>query len=76
MFWYQQDVVTRQNRYHDPHFKATQGNTQGRLILTNLFNLMIYNVESNWLGMTVEDQLVVHGGLGLMVGRCLVVFYA
>ena len=26
--------------------------------------------------MTVEEQLVVHEGLGLAVGRCMVLFYA
>ena len=28
VFWDQQEVVTRQNRYHGPHFKSTRGAAQ------------------------------------------------
>ena len=44
VFWDQQKVVTRQNGYHGPHFKATRGDTQGRLITPTLFNLIVDNV--------------------------------
>ena len=27
VFWYQQELITRQNGYNGPHFKATWGNT-------------------------------------------------
>ena len=30
----------------------------------------------NWLALTVEDELVAHKELGLVVGRCLGLFYA
>ena len=41
-----------------------------------MFNLIVNNVVSNWLVMTVEDQLVYHDRLGLAAGRCLGLFYA
>ena len=55
VFWYQQEVVTRQNGHHGPHLKSTQGTSQGRLIFTTLFNLILDNVVINWLVLTVED---------------------
>ena len=74
VFWYQQNVLTHQNGYHGPHFKK-RGNTQGGLISPTLFNLIVYNVVRNCLDLTVEDQLVAQEGLGLVLGRCLVLFY-
>ena len=44
VFWDQQEVITRQNRYHGPHFKATKGTTKGRLIYPTLFNFIIDSV--------------------------------
>ena len=76
LFWYQQEVVTSQNGYLGPHFKATQRNTQGGLISTTLSNLIFKNVVWNWLAMTVEDQLVAYNGMGLAVGRCMGLLYA
>ena len=69
VFWDYQEVVTCQNGYHGLHFKATQGATQGRLISPTLFNLIIYNVVSNWLALTVEDQLVMYKVLVLALGE-------
>ena len=76
VFWYQQEVVTRPKGYHGPHFTATRGTTQGGLISPTLFNLIVENLVSNWLAVTVEDQLVTHEGLGPAVGRCLGLLYA
>ena len=76
VFWHQQEVITFQKGYHVLNFKATRGTTQGRLIFTILINLIVENVARNWLEMTAEDQLVVHEGLELAVGRCMGLFYA
>ena len=64
------------NGYRRPHFKATQGTTQSRIISPILFNLIVGNVVRNWLELTVEYQLVTHEGLVLAVGGCLGPFYA
>ena len=71
VFWYQQEVVTHQNGYHGPHFRATRGITQGGLILPTLFNFIFDNMVRNWLSLSVEDQLVAQEGLLLVVSRCL-----
>ena len=44
--------------------------------MPTLFNLVVDNVVRNWLSMTVEDELVAHDGLGLMMGQCIGMFYA
>ena len=75
VFWDHQEVFTRQSEYHGPHFKETWGTTQGGIILPTLFNFIIENVVTNWLAMTVEDQLVAHEGLGLAAGRYMGLFY-
>ena len=75
VFWDQHEVATRQNRYHLPHSKATGGNTQGGLILPNLFKLIVDNVVPNWLVLVVEDQMVTQEGLGVTVGRYMGLFY-
>ena len=54
-FWAQQEVVTRQNGYHGPNFKAAQGKTQGGIISPNLFNMVVYNVVRTWLAVTVKN---------------------
>ena len=72
VFWDYQEFVTRQNGYHGFHFKATRGNTQGGIVSPTIFNLIVDNVVRKWLALMVEDQLVAQDGLGLAVGRCLV----
>ena len=67
--------LSPKNIYHSPHFKATRVTTQGILISLTLFNLIVDNVVRNWLALVVEDQLVTQEGLGLLVGRCLGLFY-
>ena len=76
MFWDQQYVVTLQNGYHGPHFRATICTNQGGLISPTLFNLIIGKVVWKWLAMMVEDQLVAQEGLVIEVGRCMGLFYA
>ena len=39
--WDHQEVVTRHNGHRVPNFKATQEMTQGELISTNLFNVVV-----------------------------------
>ena len=74
-FWEQQEVFTRQSRYHGPHFRATREITQGRLISPPMFSFIVDNVVRNWLVMTVEDQMIAQDVLGLVVGRCLELVY-
>ena len=38
--------------------------------------MVVYNVVWTWLVMSVKDQAVAHEGMGLNLGRCLVVIYA
>ena len=38
--------------------------------------MILDNMVRNWLLLMVEDKLVAHEGLGLMVGWCLGLFYA
>ena len=76
VLWYHQEVLTLQNRYHIPHFKETQGTTQGVLVSTTLFNFIFKNVVSNWDALMVKDQLLLHKVLLLAVGRCLELFYS
>ena len=76
VFWEQKEVVTLQNGYHSPQFKATRGTNQGEIISPTLFNLLLYNLASKWLALTVEDQLFAQEVLGLVVGRFLGLFYA
>ena len=44
--------------------------------MPTLFNPKVDNVVQKWLAMMVEDQLVAKYRLGLVVGRCLVLFYS
>ena len=76
VFLDQQEVFTRQNRFHGPNFKTTRGNTQDGLISPTLFNLMVDNVVLNWLALMLEDPLVTQEGLGLVLWRCLGLLYA
>ena len=75
-FWGHQQVVPKQNGFHGPALPATQGTTQGGLVLSTLFNVVVDNVIKTWLAMTVENQRVYHDGLGVTIRRCLGVFYA
>ena len=68
-------MVPRQNGFHILAFPATRGNNVGRTFSLTLFNVVVENVIRNWMGMTVEDQRVVHDSLGETVGQCLGVFY-
>ena len=43
-FWSHQEIVTRKNGYHGPNFMATRGKTQGGIISTTLFNMVVDNV--------------------------------
>ena len=76
MFWGQQEVVTRQNGYHGPTFKATQVTTQDGLIFPTMFNLIASNVVRKCILMRVSDQEVTHKGLIIVVGRFLGLLYA
>ena len=62
--------------YHGPAFPDTWGMMQVRLISLTLLNVIVDNAIRTWLAMTVEDQKVVHNGMGEAVGRCMGVFYA
>ena len=73
--WVQQEVVTRENWYHGPQFRATRGTTQGGLKLLTLFNVVVDNVVRHWLSMTVEDDTVIHDGMVHAVGWSMGVFY-
>ena len=70
-FWAHQQVVLGQNGYHGPAFLVTQGNIQDGLMYPALFNMVVENIIRTWLAMTVEDQRLVHDGLGEAVGWCL-----
>ena len=74
--WERQEVVTRKNGYHGPQLKATWGTTQGGLILPTLFKMVTNNMVRNWMSRRVEEKLVAHDGLGLMMGQCIGMFYA
>ena len=54
-FWAWQEVVTQQNGYHGPQFRATRRTTQEGATLLTLFNMVVDNVVPNWLSMKVED---------------------
>ena len=75
-FWERQKVVPRQNGFHGPAFLATRGTTQGGLVYSTIFNVLVDNVIRICLAKTMEDQRVDHDGLGETVGWCLGVFYA
>ena len=68
-------MVPRQNGFYGMFFLATRGTTQGGLVSSTLFNVVVDNVIRTWLAMAVEDHRVAHDGLVETVGRCLGVFY-
>ena len=64
------------NRVPWTTLQSNQRTTQERLILLTLFILIVNTIVQNWLALMVEDQLVPDEGLGILVGRCLGLFYA
>ena len=44
--------------------------------MPTLFSLTVDNVVWNWLELMAKEQLVAQEGLGLALGRCLVLLYA
>ena len=53
--WENREVVTRQNGFYVPHFRATCGTTQGGVALTKLFNVAVNIVDRHWLSLAPED---------------------
>ena len=70
-----QKSVPRLNGYHGLSFPSTQGTMQGGLVSPTPFNIVVENSIRIWLDMLVEDQRVVHDGIGEVVGCCMGVFY-
>ena len=75
-FWSRQELVTHQNGFHEPQFRATRGTTQGELALPIMFNVSVESVIRHWMSLTVEDEQATHEGLWIVVGKCMVLFYA
>ena len=73
--WVPQGVVTQQNGYHGPQFRATRGTNQWGMISPKLINVAVDSVIWHWLYMAVEDDAVIYDGLGHVVGQRLGVFY-
>ena len=74
--WALEEVVTQKNGYHSLKFRATSGTTQGSLKSMTLFNMAVGSAVRHWLYTTVEDDTIIHDGLGHEVGRILGVLYA
>ena len=72
--WENQEMVTRQNGYHDPKFRVTRGTTHGELLSPILFNVVVDSVVVHWLYLAMEDEAVIQDGLVHTVGRELGVF--
>ena len=53
-FWKNQEVVTRQNRYHGPRFRATHSTTQGVLVFPTLSNMEVDSVVHHWISLMVD----------------------
>ena len=75
-FWLIQKVVTLQNYFHVPQLRETRGTPQGGLALKPLFTVSVDSVVRHWMSLKLEDKAATHGGLGMEVGWCMVVFYA
>ena len=75
-FWENQELVTRQNGYHEPHFRATCVMTQRDIASPTLLNVAATSVVRHWTSMTVEDEAFIQSGLGHAFGRRLGIFYA
>ena len=67
--WARQEVVTLQNGYRVPYYRATRRYTQHDLTPPTLFNMVVDNVVRYWLSMTVKFDAVIHGRLVHVVGR-------
>ena len=63
------------NGYQGLQFRATRRTTQGCLTSPKFFNVAEENVVRYWLSITVEDDAVIHYGMGHAVGRIMGVFY-
>ena len=74
--WENQEMVTRQNGYHDPKFRAACGTTQGGILSPILLNVVVDSVVRHCLYLAVEDEAIIQDGLVNTVGRELGVFYA
>ena len=72
--WEKQEVVTRQNVYHGPKFRAARGTNQGGLASPILFNVVVDSVIGHWLYLAMEYEAVIQDGLVHTVGRELGVF--
>ena len=75
-YWSVQEVVTQHNSFCGPQFRETRGMTKGGLALTTLFNVAVDSVICHWLSLTVEENSATHDGIGMVVGRCIGMFYA
>ena len=69
-------MVTRQNGYHGTKYRATRRTSQEGLTSPTMFNVVVEHVVPYCLSMTLEEDTVVHDGLGHAVWRIIVVFYA
>ena len=61
-------MVTRQNEYHGPQFRATRGTTQGGIALPEISNVAVDSVVRHCLSLMVYDGAVIQDGLGHAVG--------
>ena len=73
--WENQEVVTRQNRYHGHQFRVTRGTTQGGIVSPTLFTVAVNSVVRNWILLTVEYGAVIQEGLVHAVVWSLGVLY-
>ena len=71
IFWKNQEVVTRQNIYHGPYFRATRSTTQGEVALQTLLNVAVNSVVCHWISLMVEDKAVIQDGLVKTLGQSL-----
>ena len=70
-FWERHELVTQQNSYHGPQFRATRGTTHGVMTSPILSNVDVGSMVCHWLSITVEDDAVIHVVLGYAVVRIL-----
>ena len=61
--WLRKEVVTRQNGFRVPQFRATRGMTQGGIVSPILFNVTVHSVVCHWISRTLEDESDYHEGL-------------
>ena len=70
-FWENREVVTRQNGFYGPYFRATCGTTQGGIEFPKLFNVAVNILARHWLLLAPEDESVIQYGLQHVVGLSL-----